>query len=179
MPTLLLRIPHSAFRTPNSALRILNRLEPSSPKDLPHRGSGISKVPSHSFTDSHRRSLTAPSLSLRTTCRPRHSPHRRHHAHSPYRPPTRHSPHPPRAIGDIPSPIDRPYCMVQCVVAVGLLDVGGLGDSGVGKAMKLSGLGPGRRSHLNDAGSHCFFPTGGGVMAFRGGLAGGGRFGGI
>jgi hypothetical protein len=36
---------HPAPRTPNG-------LEPSSPKDFPHRESGISQVPSHPFTDS-------------------------------------------------------------------------------------------------------------------------------
>src|SRR5579885_699976 len=39
-------------RTPYSELRIPNRLEPSSPRDFPHRESGRSKVPSHPFTDS-------------------------------------------------------------------------------------------------------------------------------
>ncbi len=36
---------------PKNEFQIPNRLEPSSPKDPPHRESGISKVPSHSFTD--------------------------------------------------------------------------------------------------------------------------------
>src|SRR5579875_3323438 len=37
---------------PKDEFQIPNGLEPSSPKDLPHRESGISKVPSHPFTDS-------------------------------------------------------------------------------------------------------------------------------
>src|SRR5579875_3688524 len=48
-----LRTPYSVLRTPNSVLRTPNGREPSSPKDLPHRESGISEVPSHLFTDSH------------------------------------------------------------------------------------------------------------------------------
>src|SRR5579875_1949909 len=41
---------NSGLRTPYSVLRFPNGLEPSSPKDPPHRESGISQVPSHSFT---------------------------------------------------------------------------------------------------------------------------------
>src|SRR5579875_1054470 len=37
---------------PKNGFRIPNRLGPSSPKGLSHRESGISKVPSHPFTDS-------------------------------------------------------------------------------------------------------------------------------
>src|SRR5579875_3059880 len=50
------RTPNSELRIPNSEFRTPNGLAPSGPKDLPHRESGISNAPSHSFTASQPRS---------------------------------------------------------------------------------------------------------------------------
>ncbi len=54
-----------------------------------------------------------------------------------------------------------------------------VGRGGPGKSGEVEWTLPGSSVAFNEAGSRCFFPTGGWVMEFRGGLAGGGRFGGI
>src|SRR5579885_2268396 len=48
------RSSESGSRRAEPALRTPNGPEPSSPQDLPHRESGISQVPSRSFTDAQR-----------------------------------------------------------------------------------------------------------------------------